>query len=687
MRKAQVYRESHFNVFDDSQRYQALLELTDLLARQRNPEELLPELSSLLRTVVSFELLSLVLQDPTDSSLRAYRWQADQIMPALSLASAEQMLDAFVLESQQPLLIADVQKETRFPQAVKILKEKEVRSYCSFPLTTAGGPLGALAFGSVELEAFHENDRHFLQRAAQIAALTLDNVLTRAAFQHEKELLEALLEVDTELLSSPDVQKLLWVITNLVPRVFQLDFAAVTLYDSRAGCLHVQAWDSPLAELIDGDALRPVAQSLNRLVFLHGETKLYKHEDLALLPSPFAQGLLDAGIQSLCLLPLIGRKGSFGTLNLGSKENNAFVVQDLNFLKQMAAQIALAWDNAGAYAEISELNEKLKEEKLYLREEIRSEHGFEEIIGESPALKRVLTDINTVAHTDATVLILGETGTGKELVARAIHRMSSRKSAGFIKLNCAAIPTGLLESELFGHEKGAFTGAVSQKIGLLELADQGTLFLDEVGEIPLELQPKLLRALQDQEFERLGGTRTIKVNVRIIAATNSNLAKSVAKHEFRSDLYYRLHVFPIRMPPLRERGKDIPLLVRHFVRKFAQRLNKQISIIPAEAMSVLECWHWPGNVRELENLIERSVILSQGSSLSVPFQELRPELSGFQHYSTLETVEREYILRVLHETGGVIAGLHGAAARLGMKRTTLQSRIKRLGITREEYLN
>lgn len=299
----------------------------------------------------------------------------------------------------------------------------------------------------------------------------------------------------------------------------------------------------------------------------------------------------------------------------------------------------------------------------------------------------MLEQVRTVAPVDATVLILGETGTGKELIARAIHRMSSRKDASFIKLNCAAIPTGLLESELFGHEKGAFTGAIIQKIGRLELADKGTLFLDEVGEIPLELQPKLLRVLQDQEFERLGGVRTIHVNLRLISATNRDLAKSVAAHEFRDDLYYRLRVFPVQMPSLRERGKDIPLLVRYFVQKFSRSMNKRIENIPTETMNALTHWTWPGNVRELENFIERAVILSEGPTLNVPLVELMPPYEATPQNATLESLEREHILRVLRETGGVIAGLHGAAARLGMKRTTLQSRMQKMGITREEYQN
>jgi formate hydrogenlyase transcriptional activator len=318
---------------------------------------------------------------------------------------------------------------------------------------------------------------------------------------------------------------------------------------------------------------------------------------------------------------------------------------------------------------------------------MRSQNNFGEVVGNSPALREVLQQVEIAAPSDATVLVLGETGTGKELIARAVHRLSSRREGNFIKLNCAAIPSGLLESELFGHEKGAFTGAVSQKIGRLELADKGTLFLDEIGEIAMELQPKLLRVLQDHEFERLGGVKTIRVNIRLIAATNRDLAQAVEERQFRSDLFYRLNVFPIRLPPLRERAGDIPMLVRYFVQKLARRMGKNIDSIPAELLREFEQWHWPGNVRELENFIERSIILTQGSVLFAPVAELRIDLAHAMRKSgsTLEDVEREYILRTLRESGGVIAGLRGAAARLGMKRTTLQSKMQRLGITRDEY--
>jgi formate hydrogenlyase transcriptional activator len=500
--------------------------------------------------------------------------------------------------------------------------------------------------------------------------------------------LEALLDFGTLLMSSFDENDLLPAISDFLRRLIGPDFASLALYEESSRRLCTHPLKSPLSqELAATETDVPADDPPYGPTFLHGEVRVHNCDSLLGSDVAFLRQLMTAGIQSVIFLPLISRNGTLGTLNLGRKEDNAFTSDDVAFLRQVAAHIALALDNASAYREIRNLTEKLNKEKLYLEDEVRSAHDFEEIVGESPALKRVLGQVHTVAPSDATVLILGETGTGKELIARAIHRLSARKDANFIKLNCAAIPTGLLESELFGHEKGAFTGAISQKIGRLELADKGTLFLDEVGEIPLELQPKLLRVLQDQEFERLGSTRTIKVDIRLIAATNRDLAKSVSAHEFRSDLFYRLNVFPVRLPALRERGRDVPLLVRHFVQKFAKRMNKPIDMIPAEAMRALQSWAWPGNVRELENFMERSVILSLGSTLSVPLAELRAEIESPEHDTTLENLERQHILRVLRETGGVIAGMHGAAARLGMKRTTLQSRMLKLGISREEYQN
>ncbi|MGA8779900.1 MAG: sigma 54-interacting transcriptional regulator, partial [Terracidiphilus sp.] len=350
-----------------------------------------------------------------------------------------------------------------------------------------------------------------------------------------------------------------------------------------------------------------------------------------------------------------------------------------------------AVNNALAFKQITELRDRLSQEKQYLQEEINLEHRFEDIVGESTGLRNVLRQIETVAPTDATVLIQGETGTGKELLARAVHRLSPRSDRTFIKLNCAAIPAGLIESELFGHEKGAFTGAIARKIGRLELAHEGTLFLDEIGEMPLDLQPKLLRALQEHEIERLGGTRPIPVNVRLIAATNRDLAKMVAEKQFRSDLYYRLKVFPVFSPPLRERAADIPTLVRHFVEGHSRRMGKTIETIPPEAMAALVAWKWPGNIRELENFLERAVILSKGPALHVPLAELElmeeeEEDAAVAANPTLQAAERDHILRALREAKGMIGGPNGAAERLGLKRTTLNSKMKKLGIERSDYM-
>ena len=399
--------------------------------------------------------------------------------------------------------------------------------------------------------------------------------------------------------------------------------------------------------------------------------------------SEIARLLVKEGISSILCVPLMTRNRLMGTLNIASFTDAAFNDADTEFMTQVANQVAIALENAFAYREISELKNKLAEEKLYLEDEIRTERNFGEMVGESSAFQEVLRQIETVAPTDASVLILGETGTGKELIARAIHQLSRRNDRTFVKLNCAAIPTGLLESELFGHERGAFTGAIAQRIGRFELADKGTLFLDEIGDIPLELQPKLLRALQEHEFERLGSTRTMRVDVRVVAATNRDIAKMVNQREFRSDLYYRLNVFPIQVPSLRERADDIPMLVRYFAQKYSRRMDRKIETIPSEIMAQLQAYSWPGNVRELENLIERAVILSRGDVLEVPPlgnapQPVEPSRPGT--LISMDAAEREHIIKALHESRGVLGGPNGAAARLGLKRTTLQSRMKKLGI-------
>jgi formate hydrogenlyase transcriptional activator len=394
------------------------------------------------------------------------------------------------------------------------------------------------------------------------------------------------------------------------------------------------------------------------------------------------------GVQSYCWLPLTTARRRLGTLVFTSKHPSAYDTADMDFLQQVANQVAVAVENALAFQEIAALNDRLHRENVYLEEEVRAENNVGDIVGESVALRRVLKEVETVAPTDSTVLICGETGTGKELIARALHELSPRQGRTFVKLNCAAMPTGLLESELFGHEKGAFTGAICQKVGRFELAHQGTLFLDEVGDIPPELQPKLLRVLQEQEFERLGSTKTIKVDVRLVAATNRDLARMVADGAFRADLYYRLNVFPVVLPPLRERPDDIPRLVCHFTQRFARRMGRRIETIPSAVMDALVRYPWPGNVRELQNVIERAVILSPGLSLQVPPGDLQPAATQAAAPApaavTLADAEREHILGALRETGWVLGGPKGAAARLGMKRSLLYWKMKKLRISRPE---
>ena len=517
----------------------------------------------------------------------------------------------------------------------------------------------------------------------------LEQTLEEVGGKLRKEMarLQMLLDVSKILASNFDLQQVFPQISARIRRLLRHEYAGFELHENNTGFLIRQAEDFPLGRgLLSSVPISP-HNSPGGHALREGTSVIFSQSQMQGFEAEITKSFLAEGFQSLCCIPLCRPNRSLGVLVLGSTRVDAFHAVDLTLLDQVGAQLAVAIENQRAAAEIEMLKQRLDEEKKFLEGDFHSTGDFAEIVGDSSALKKVLDQVSTVAPSHATVLVLGETGTGKELVARAIHRLSRRKNGAFIKLNCAAIPTGLLESELFGHEKGAFTGAVSQKIGRLELADGGTLFLDEIGEISLELQPKLLRVLQDQEFERLGSNRTIKVDLRLIAATNRDLAKDMALHEFRSDLFYRLSVFPIRVPPLRDRREDIPLLVRYYVHKFAQRMERSIETIPRETMKMLVAWSWPGNVRELENLIERSVILSEGTALRVPLSEMTAESQAAPSPSdhTLDNAEREHILRVLRETGGALSGAFGAARRLGLKRSTLQSKMQRLKITRQDY--
>jgi formate hydrogenlyase transcriptional activator len=496
--------------------------------------------------------------------------------------------------------------------------------------------------------------------------------------RRESERLKLLLDMTNTLISNLEPRDLLRAITASIRECMHSDSVTVWLPDAGRRQMRAKTIDFPQGKgFLKEDLLRPIEGSNVGLTFMTCRPLVITNTSE--ISGPDKDLAFAEGITSGCALPLISRNRTLGVLTLGWRNENAFSSEDIEFLMRAAGQVAIAIENALAYREIAELKDKLALEKLYLEGEIRSEADFEGIVGQSSALRQVLQLVETVATSDSTVLLLGETGTGKELIARAIHDRSRRKERTLIKLNCAAIPTGLLESELFGHERGAFTGAISQKIGRLELADQGTLFLDEVGDIPLEIQPKLLRALQEREFERLGSTRTKSVDVRMVAATNRDLEKMVAEKQFRSDLYYRLNVIPIRIPPLRERPEDIPLLVRYFAQKYAHRMQRKVESVSAASLRSLARWHWPGNVRELENLVERAVVLARTEKLVITVPELADggmstAVAGIEFY------KRDRIISILKETKGRVGGADGAAARLGLKRTTLIERMKKLGI-------
>jgi formate hydrogenlyase transcriptional activator len=526
--------------------------------------------------------------------------------------------------------------------------------------------------------------------------------------QRQNDRLQLLLNLTSRITSSLNLREVLRAIAANIREVIQADLVTVSLPDGASGKIRVFAVDFPHGKgLIKEDLLvAPSAATKKAMDTL--KPVVLDSRDYDKYVSGATEIAAAEGLKAKCIIPLVNRDRVLGLLCPSRTTETPFLPEAVDFLSRASGQIAIAIENALAYHEISELKDKLAQEKLYLEEEIRSDSGFERILGKSAPLKHILELVDTVASSDSTVLLLGETGTGKELIARAVHDRGRRKDRTFVKLNCAAIPTGLLESELFGHEKGAFTGAITQKIGRLDLADQGTLFLDEVGDIPIEIQPKLLRVLQEREFERLGNTHTRKVNVRLIAATNRNLEKMVADREFRSDLFYRLNVFPIRIPSLRERKEDIPLLVSYFVQKFAKQMQKQIESVPSAVMKGLTAWEWPGNIRELENFIERAVILTRGKALEVPLTELRklesemavdaamnkkraarkafspgPDINvGAEEY---ERKQREEIIRALSACKGRVGGADGAAIRLGISRTTLIYRMRRLGIYAKLY--
>ena len=666
-------------------RYESLIRISNSIRAHNEPEDLFGILVHELGKVIPFDAIA-----QFDESSNKVNWHLGPTCRRKN-CSAEAELDSgetlprMVYRSQETVVLGTFDGDKRFPEFSRQMRENGLQSLCAFPLTTAHRRLGSLLIGSTQPNAYSPEEVRFCSLVADQIALATDDAVNFQASQKAQGRLELLLDLTNRVVSNLDLRDVLREISSQVRRVMRCDGVGIGLPSPEDGKLRVYALDldKPGAPIEEG--YEPPADDASVRAFRTGETLIDSHE----------------GEKSVAHVPMTGRDGVVGILSLGTRQEGAFSEDDLAFLTQVARQLAIAIENARTFREVSDEKNKLALEKLYLEDELRSELKFEEIVGRSETLRRVLEQIETVAPTDSTVLIYGETGSGKELIARALHNLSSRKSGAFVKLNCAAIPTGLLESELFGHEKGAFTGAITQRIGRFELANRGTMFLDEVGEIPLELQPKLLRVLQEREFERLGSTRTLRTDARLIAATNRDLAALVSEQKFRSDLYYRLNVFPVRVPALRERPEDIPLLVRHFVQQFSRQLGKTIDAIPADTMSLLTRYPWPGNIRELQNVIERAVILTTGPILAVRNEDLQSSgqalaaAAGSGAVAVREPVaagpagnirealgetERQHILAALEKSNWVVSGPDGAAARLGLKRSTLQSRMQKLGI-------
>jgi len=688
-------------------RYETLVRMSRAVGTHRDLKELFGILMDELHGVMQFDVIGVSLRDRDSDTFQNYfidMGSRSEFVPEEQLMP-EETLTLWVYERQEPLLRSTDEMEPRYGRLQAILKRLNIRSTCTLPLTTAHRKLGVITFCSKQVDIYSPNDIRFLSQVADYIALAFDDALNFEALRRASEELQSkndrlrlLLDVTNQVVSNLELRDLLRAISQDVRRVMQCDYAGLSLEDVENKQLRLYALDFPEGKgFFHEELVYSIEGSPSGTAFRTMKALTLQSPFAGWLDSPIAQIAVREGLKSVCCLPLISRNRAIGVLVLGRLRDDAFSQSDISFLSQIANQIALAVENALAYREIRGLKEQLSKEKLYLEDEIRTEMNFAQIIGNSASLRRVLKGVGTVAPTDSTVLIYGETGTGKELIARAIHDLSPRSSKPFVKLNCAAIPTGLLESELFGHEKGAFTGAIAQRIGRFEVADGGTIFLDEIGEIPLELQTKLLRVLQEREFERLGSSRTLRTDARLIAATNRDLEAMVAEQRFRSDLFFRLNVFPVHVPPLRERQGDIPLLVRHFTQQFSRRMKKVMETIPSAAMDALCRYHWPGNIRELQNVIERAVIISAGPVLSIDVGDLKsPKAIHVEEraatpqsptnralHGILEEAERRHILDALQQCNWVVAGPHGAAALLGINRSTLQVRIRKLGISRD----
>ena len=674
-------------------RRQLLLEVSNAVVSNLSLKELLLAVSAWLRKFFAHDWASMVIKDEESGHLRVHALDGPVpggVLGEGSIIPLEGTPPGIAIATRKTVMRDRIDFKEFYSPVIREAYNAGLRSGCSVPLISHDQVLGTINVGSRSEAAFTKEDTELLEQIAGQVAIAIENVLNFQRAERERDHNQLLLEVNNAVTTHLDIRELLGAISTCLKRIMPHDVAALALYDDEAEVLRVHTLNMPWAEqqfaeegfvmTIDNDS--PAGKAANTR-----QPVLISHIDLAEWPSPIMRRAFDAGVRSGLNVPLISHQRLLGVVAVGSRSESAFTQTHVSLFTQIAGQLAIAVENSLSFRELAALKNKLVSEKLYLEEEIQTEYNFEEIIGQSASLKRILQQVKTVAPTDSAVLLCGETGTGKELIARAIHSLSNRRERTLVKLNCAAIPTGLLESELFGHEKGAFTGAIAQRIGRFELANKGTLLLDEVGEIPLDLQPKLLRVLQEHEFERLGSSRTIKTDARLIAATNVDLPQMVAEKKFRSDLFYRLNVFPITIPPLRDRLDDIPLLIGYFSQKHALRMNKRIDKIPKATVDALCSYSWPGNVRELENFMERSVILSSGTELQAPLGELKLTTTTTiavppptSEPRSLEDVERQHIQEILEQTRGVIGGKGGAAEILGLPTSTLRNRMKKLGL-------
>ena len=691
--------ETNARLVPTDSRYRALLDVSSAIVQQPTVQAMLHSVRGVLSKISGVYSAGLYLLTDDGKALKVIGLdRASEGTPIpLGTEVACTGVAAQVLQTRKPVYLPDVAEEMlKFPQLAPFASRVRGHHCYLFPLATSRKQYGFIGFTGEQGREFGVEDVELMGALAGHVAVALESALATArAESYQRELaserdrLRLLLEINNHVVTKLEIDDLFRSASVSIRSYFRNDFTGFWVLAKDSRRLQNVMLDFP-----DGKGLMAEADSteLTDTDYEKLRTRqlgIWSSEDVDKLPANIADNLRSESIMSVAVAPLATASGPLGVLAIGSRKLHAFKEQDVDLLSQISIQISLALDNALAYGRLNASATRLEEERLYLESEIKSEYNFGDIVGKSAALRKVLDQVAIVAPTRSTVLLHGETGTGKELFARAIHNRSPRRERTFVRLNCAAIPAGLVESELFGHEKGAFTGALVQKRGRFELADRGTLFLDEIGDISLDLQPKLLRALQEHEFERLGSTKTIRVDVRLIAATHCDLQSMISKNQFREDLFYRLNVFPIEIPPLRERREDIPLLVHFFVLRFSRQMQKRIRSVPKPAMEALMNGDWPGNIRELENFVERCVILTQGDELSVAPAELKRTASRIvaSGASTFEETERQAIIGALKAASGRISGKTGAAELLQLKRTTLQNKMRKLNITRADYSN